>query len=97
MQINIRWKDIDKSTAIVSHLEEKLIKVNEFIIPNEQIKVEFVHYEKKNKFKTRINLILKTKKSIRAEAESNDIFSSINDVVLKLLDQIRRDKTRHEK
>lgn len=97
MQINIRWKDIDKSEAVVNYLEEKLTKVNDFLIPEEQIKVEFVHYNKTNRFKTRINLILKTKKLIRSEAESNDIFTSINDAILKSLDQIRRDKTRHEK
>lgn len=97
MQINIRWKDIDKSEAVISHLEEKLAKVSEFIIPDEQIKVEFVHYKKTNNFKSRINIILKTKKLIRAEAEASDILTSINHAVLKLLDQIRREKTKYEK
>ncbi|MEF9985064.1 MAG: HPF/RaiA family ribosome-associated protein [Malacoplasma sp.] len=97
MHTNIRWKDIDKSDAVVHHLEEKLVKIIDFLFDEEQIKVEFVHYRKIHKFKTRLNLVLKSKKLIRAEAESDDIFTSINLAVLKANDQIRRDKTKHEK
>lgn len=95
MNLNIRWKSVDKSDSVISFLEEKLGRVFDFQFVEEDVKVEFVHYDKEHSFKTRISLNIRSDKSIHSEASSNDILTSINLSIDKLVDQLRRLKTKY--
>jgi ribosomal subunit interface protein len=61
------------------------------------IKAEIVHYPKRHVFATRLNLQVKNRGIIRAEAKADDILTAINLAVEKIADQLRRVKTRYEK
>lgn len=95
MNLNIRWKSIDKSQAVQNHLEEKLAKVFEFQFVEDDVKVEFVHYPKEHEYKTRISLQIHGSSSIHSEASSKDILTSINESIEKAIDQLRRLKTKY--
>lgn len=96
MNYTIRWKDCSKSDAVASHLEMKISKFQdfEFVIPN--IKAEIVYYKKKGTFSVNLNVPVVHKTTLRAEANSSDVLTSINLATEKILDQLRRVKTRYE-
>jgi ribosomal subunit interface protein len=62
-----------------------------------EVKAEIVFYPKDRSFTTRINVRVIKKGTIRAEANAHDVLTSINEVVDKIVDQLRRVKTRYEK
>jgi putative sigma-54 modulation protein len=97
MTYTIRWKDCQKSDAVASHLEMKIAKFEDFkfIIP--EIKAEIAHYPKQGRFATRINVPVKGKSTLRAEGIAEDVLTSINFAVEKIIDQLRRVKTSYEK
>lgn len=94
MNISIRWKDIDKSDAVINHLEEKIAKLKDFTFIGDSLKVEFVHYHKENIFKTRMILSVPHSNTLTCESSAKDILTSINDCVHKMTDQLRREKTK---
>ena len=96
MNYTIRWKDCSKSNAVASHLEMKVSKFLdfEFVIPN--VKAEIVYYKKKGVFAVSLNVPVVHRTTLRAEANSPDVLTSINLATEKILDQLRRVKTRYE-
>lgn len=96
MNYTIRWKDCSKSTAVASHLEMKISKFLdfEFVIPN--VKAEIVYFKKKGNFNVNLNVPVVHKTTLRAEASSPDVLTCINLATEKILDQLRRVKTRYE-
>lgn len=93
-RFTIRWKDCDKSKSIQSYFEDKLSILAKYAFLNENIKAEIVYYAKTKTFKTRINVSIKRGKLIRAEASSPQIKTSINLALEKVIDQLRRVKTK---
>lgn len=96
MNYTIRWKDCSKSSAVASHLEMKITKFLdfEFVVPN--VKAEIIYYKKKGMFAVNLNVPVVHRTTLRAEATSEDVLTSINLVTEKILDQLRRVKTRYE-
>lgn len=97
MNYTIRWKDCEKSDAVASHLENKIASFDDFRFVMPEVKAEIVFYPKDRSFTTRINVRVIKKGTIRAEANAHDVLTSINEVVDKIVDQLRRVKTRYEK
>ncbi|MDR1235145.1 MAG: ribosome-associated translation inhibitor RaiA [Mycoplasmataceae bacterium] len=97
MTYTIRWKDCQKSNAVASHFESKIARFEDFrfIIP--EVKAEIVYYPKNQSFTTRINLQVIKKGMLRAEANAHDVLTSINEAVDRIIDQLRRVKTKYEK
>ena len=93
-KFTIRWKDCDKSKSIQSYFEDKLSILAKYSFLNENIKAEIVYYSKTKTFKTRINVGIKKGKLLRAEASSPQIKASINFALDKIIDQLRRVKTK---
>lgn len=93
MNLNIRWKSMDRSKSVEDFLTEKLSKVFDFQFVNDDIKVEFVHYPKEKKFKTRLLLQIHRRNSIHSEAYESDILTSINNSISKAISQLRQIKT----
>lgn len=93
MNFTVRWKDCTKSDAILAHLQEKMdgFEVFHFVLP--EAKAEIVYYAKQNKFTARMNVSVKTKGVIRAEANEYDVITAINSCADKIADQLRRVKT----
>jgi ribosome-associated translation inhibitor RaiA len=61
------------------------------------VKAEIAYYPKNRSFTTRLNVQVAKKGTIRAEANANDVLTSINEVVDRIIDQLRRVKTQYEK
>ena len=93
MNFTIRWKDCRKSDAIANHLQNKMDNFQDFHFVEDDGKVEIVYYAKQNKYTCRMNVHVKTKGIIRAEANAYDVITSINDCANKITDQLRRVKT----
>lgn len=94
MNLQIRWKDCDRSKAVEAGVEDILSSLAKYNFVNENIKVEIVHYDKRNIFKTRINAHVKGRNILRAEATGNTIYGATNLALDKLEDQLRRAKTK---
>ena len=95
MNLNIRWKSIDKSESIKNYLKEKLLKIFEFQFVEDNIKVEFVHYTKEHEYKTRLSLKIHASNSIHSEASNKNILTSINMSINKIIHQLRHIKTKY--
>jgi ribosome-associated translation inhibitor RaiA len=61
------------------------------------VKAEIVFYDKQQSFTTRLNVQVKGKGILNAEGRANDVLTSINLATDKILDRLRRVKTRYEK
>lgn len=97
VKYSIRWKDCDKSAAVISHIEQKISKFEDFKFIEPEAKLEIVRYEKDKSYKTRINLLIKSAPTIRSEASAQDLLTSINMATDKTIDQLRRIKTQKSK
>ncbi len=94
-ELNIRWKDMSKQDQVKDYLYDKLTKLFDFsFVEKENIKVEYVYYKSKQNYKFRLNLKVHRGELLRAEATSKDIFTATNEGVEKMLDQLRRIKTK---
>jgi ribosome-associated translation inhibitor RaiA len=62
-----------------------------------EVKAEIVYYTKNQSFTTRMNVKVIKRGTIRAEANAHDVLTSINEVVDRIVDQLRRVKTKYEK
>ena len=95
MTYTIRWKDCRPSDAVESFVAEKIAKFSDFHFVKEetQIKIEIVYYSKDREYKTRMNLPIPSKATLRGESSDGDILTSINKCVDKIVDQCRRVKT----
>jgi ribosomal subunit interface protein len=82
---------------VASHLQDKIsaFEAFNFVMPN--VKAEIVFYNKEKSFTTRLNIQVVHKGTIRSEAHADDVLTSINKAVDKILDQLRRVKTTYEK
>lgn len=94
MNWQIRWKDCDRSKAVEAGVKQSLSTLAKYNFINEDVKVEIVHYDKRNTFKARINVHVKGKNIMRAEATSSTIYGAVNSALDKLEDQLRRQKTK---
>lgn len=93
MNFTVRWKDCKKSDAVLSHLQEKMDGFEVFHFVQPEAKAEIVFYEKQKKYTARMNVSVKTKGVIRAEANEYDVLTAINNCAEKITDQLRRVKT----
>ncbi len=93
-QLNIRWKDMSKQEQVRDYLNEKLSKVFDFSFVEPNIKVEYVYYKSKQEYKFRLNLKVHRGDILRAEAVSHDIYTATNTGIEKMVDQLRRIKTK---
>lgn len=93
MNFTVRWKDCQKSDGILNHLQNKMddFETFHFVLP--EGKAEIVFYEKQKKYTARINVSVRSKGVIRAEASAYDVITAINDCADKVTDQLRRVKT----
>ena len=98
MTYTIRWKDCKQSDAVESFVAEKIARFADlnFVKDETQVKVEIVYYAKNKEYKTRINLPIPKKGTLRGEASDNDVLTSINKCVDKIIDQCRRVKTQYQ-
>lgn len=94
MDLQIRWKDCDRSKAVENGIKSILSSLTKYNFINENAKVEIVRYEKTNVFKVRINVLVKEKNVLRAEATNKTIYGATNLALDKLEDQLRRAKTK---
>lgn len=94
MNLQIRWKDCDRSKAVEVSVKETLSSLAKYNFINEDVKVEIVHYDKRKLFKARINVHVKGKNIIRAEATGTTIYGAVNTALDKIEDQLRRAKTK---
>lgn len=97
MNLQIRWKDCDRSKAVESGVQDILSTLAKYNFINEDVKVEIVHYDKRNTFKARINVHVKSRNILRAEASSTTIYGATKTALDKLEDQLRRAKTKLRK
>lgn len=97
MNYTIRWKDCTKSDAVTNYIEEKIAKFYDFEFVKEDVKVEVVSYPKNRTYKVRMNIGVPNRGVIRGEAQDYDILSAVNKCCDKVIDQLRRVKTRFEK
>lgn len=97
MNLQIRWKDCDRSKAVEAGVEDTLSSLGKYNFINDDVKVEIVHYDKRNTFKARINVHVKGKNILRAEAIGTNIYQAVNIALDKLEDQLRRAKTKMRK
>ncbi len=93
-QLNIRWKDMSKQEQVKDYLEDKITKVFDFSFVEPNIKVEYVYYKSKQEYKFRLNLKIHRSDILRSESTSNDIFTATNTGIDKMIDQLRRIKTK---
>ncbi len=97
MNLQIRWKDCDRSKAVEAGVKQSLSSLAKYNFINDDVKVEIVHYDKRNIFKTRINVHVKGKNILRSEATGTTIYGATNNALDKLEDQLRRAKTKLRK
>ncbi len=93
MNINIVGKNISVTKALEDKITKKLNNLDKYFIidENDTAKVLLRTYPTKQK----IEVTIPTKFAIlRAETSADDMYSAIDQVVDKLKDQIRRQKTR---
>ncbi len=93
-QLSIRWKDMTKQDQIKEFLEEKLSKLYDFSFVEDNVKVEYVYYKSKQEYKFRLNIKIHRGEVLRSEATSGDIKSATIAGIDKMLDQLRRIKTK---
>ncbi|MDQ0513719.1 ribosome-associated translation inhibitor RaiA [Mycoplasmoides fastidiosum] len=100
LHLQIRWKGMEKDPVVEAYLQDKLSKLLEFNFVNseETFKAEVVYYEKSNKYKSSLAFGVKGKPGIYAESgQFPNLQHSINELVEKSLDQLRRIKTQFKK
>jgi ribosome-associated translation inhibitor RaiA len=78
---------------VASHLEMKISSFLDFKFVVPIVKAEIAFYRKRGEFTVTLNVPVVYKTTLRAEATSNDVLTSINLVTDKILDQLRRVKT----
>ena len=97
MNFQVRWKDCDRSKAVEAGVQDILTSLAKYSFINEDVKVEIVHYDKRNIFKARINVHVKGRNILRAEATAPTIYGAVKEALDKLEDQLRRAKTKLRK
>lgn len=97
MNLQIRWKDCDRSKAVEAGVKDTLSSLAKYNFIGQDVKVEIVHYDKKDVFKTRINVHVKGKNILRSEAVDTTIYGATNAALDKIEDQLRRAKTKLRK
>lgn len=93
-QLSIRWKDMTKQDQMKEYLEEKLTKLFDFSFVESNIKVEYVYYKSKQEYKFRLNAKIHRGEVLRSEATASDIKTATNLGIDKMIDQLRRIKTK---
>lgn len=94
MNLQIRWKDCDRSKAVEAGINDILASLTKYNFITDDAKVEIVHYAKTGIFKTRINVRVVGKNVIRAEATAPTVYGATNAALDKIEDQLRRAKTK---
>lgn len=97
MNISIKTTKLDLTPSIKEYVEEKVERLGRFIKAQEA-KVELgrdQHHNKGDVFRAEIMLFLGSK-VMRAEAESGDIYASVDLVIPKLKEQISKFKDKRE-
>lgn len=94
MNVTIRWKDLDKSPAAESYLEEKIKKLDNFRFVHDDLKAEFIGF-KDDSFSVKLNIGVDNSKTLSAESHGDNLQTCITVGVDKLLDQLRRFKDQH--
>lgn len=94
MNITIRWKDLDISSAAESYLNEKAKKLENFKFIHEDLKAEFTE-NKDHTFTVKLNVTAHNGVRITAESQVNNLQTAITTAIDKMLDQCRRYKDQH--
>ena len=91
MNINIKSRNLEVTTAIREYLEKKLTKLEKLIDADEALVTLSVTKERR---RVEVTIPLKNGIILRGEEEGYDMYASIDSVAEKLESQIRRYKTR---
>ncbi len=93
MQYEIRWKNLSERPDVKNYLDTKLEKFEKFKFVKDTAKVELVYYDADKTYTARVTISLNGHPDIHSEAATtNDIYTAINEMVEKTLDQLRRAK-----
>lgn len=94
MKINIRWKDMSENSELELFLEEKVQKIFEFKFVEGDVKSEFTYFKSNKSYKVSLNVEVHKAGTLRSEATSSNPKESITEAVHKIIDQLRRHKTK---
>lgn len=97
MNLQIRWKDCDRSKAVEAGLNDILASLTKYNFIADDVKVEIVYYSKINAFKARINVRVISRGVIRSEASAPTVYGAAKAALDKIEDQLRRAKTKLRK
>ncbi|MGL4768954.1 MAG: HPF/RaiA family ribosome-associated protein [Mycoplasmoidaceae bacterium] len=92
--INIRWKDMDKDENIEKILIEKIKKIFEFKFVEENVKAQFSFYKSHNEYELKLLVNIHDKGLIESKSKSNNLEEIIHDAIYKIIDQLRKHKTK---
>ncbi|WP_391591689.1 HPF/RaiA family ribosome-associated protein [[Mycoplasma] cavipharyngis] len=96
LNLQIRWKNMDKDVLAEEYFYNKITKLLDFNFVNvdEKFKAEITYYAKSNKYKSSLSFAIKGRPDVHAKSnEYSNLQHSINELVEKTLDQLRRIKT----
>ena len=94
MKLNLTGRQIEITEGIQEFVEKKVKKLDKFFDDDTIIHVTFSAKKEKQNIEIRIEYKSKT---YIAETETTDIYHGIDEVIEKLISQIRKEKTRLEK
>ena len=94
MKLDLTGRQIEITEGIEEAVERKIAKLGKFFDENTIAHVTFSAKKEKQNVDIRIEYKSKT---YMAEVETTDIYHGLDDVVEKLIGQIRKEKTKMEK
>ncbi len=89
----IKWNNLEHSKIAEEHFVKRLEKIEKFKLVMPDIRAEFIYFPKEKDYEVTLNISVPSHGVIRSEAKSGDIITSINKVVDRTVDQLRRKKT----
>lgn len=99
VKFKINWKNCERNELISEYFCEKVIKLMDFNFVNrtETIKAVISFLPKKNLYQTTLTAVVDHHGAVHAESEHDEnIYHTINQVVDKVIDQLRRIKTKFQ-
>ncbi len=94
MNYSIRWKDMSNHPSLEEFFKNKIQKIFEFSFVEENVKAEYIYYKREGQYKLRINVKIHKGDIIRAEASDESGEKATNKAIDKIIDQLRRIKTK---